>query len=144
MFFSGKKIHRTLPFEGHRTSAIFFESKHMTAGGVLNTHESTDNELRTAGILLFTKGVYGGTPMSSDGIPADCYNWREPRTVQLKALSVKAMEVKNSTHCDLGRDGELGASSPQVENQEPKVGPECAMDVRPFETMSCADCQTTG
>ena len=90
----------------------------MTAGGVLNTHESTDNELRTAGFRPFTKGVYGGAPMSSDGIPEDCYNWREPRTVQIKALSVKAVEVKNSTHCDLGRNGGLGDSRPKQLEEE--------------------------
>ena len=27
VFFSGKKLHRTTPFEGHRTSIIFFASK---------------------------------------------------------------------------------------------------------------------
>ena len=46
VFFNGKKIHRTMPFEGHRTSIIFFESKQLTAGCGQNTHESTNDEMR--------------------------------------------------------------------------------------------------
>ena len=50
VFFCGKKLHRTTPFEGHRTSIIFFASKwkdKMRLDGERNKEgKSTEEELR--------------------------------------------------------------------------------------------------
>merc|ERR1712085_127501 len=103
VFFNGKNIHRTMPFEGNRTSIIFFESKHLTGGCGQNTHESTDDEMRKMGFRPYLKGVYGGSPSAV-------------KTVQVKMLYVSPDGAVNPLHRDLGRNG--GVEDPNLEHAE--------------------------
>merc|ERR1712086_970095 len=103
IFFNGKNIHRTMPFEGTRTSIIFFESKHLTSGGGQNTHESTNDGMRTMGFRPFLKGVYGGSPSAV-------------QTVQVKMMYVSPDGAVNPLHRGPGRNG--GVEDPNPEHTE--------------------------
>ena len=64
VFFCGKKLHRTTPFEGHRTSIIFFASKWKdkmrSDGGRGHGGKSTEDELRNMGFRPHKKSIEGG------------------------------------------------------------------------------------
>merc|ERR1712194_703782 len=122
IFFNGKNIHRTMPFEGTKTSIIFFESKHLTGGCGQNTHESTNDEMRKMGFRPYIKGVYGGSPSAV-------------KTVQVKMLYVSPDGAMNPVHRDFGRNGGLEDSNLEHAELKTSDGEQEQEDANPRKKM---------